>query len=622
MEELLGRAEELSLRLVVFGGEALQPRMLRRWFERCGDQSPRLVNMYGITETTVHVTYRPLVYADAEQDRSPIGVPIPDLTLYLLDGALSPVPPGIAGELFVGGAGVARGYLNRPELTAERFIQNPFGPGRLYRTGDRARWTPERGFSFEGRIDDQVKVRGFRIELGEIQAALTDHELVADAAVVSFEGPDGDTRLAAFVVLKSSGGESAALRGELRAALQARLPEYMVPSTFVVLDELPLTTNGKLDRTALPAPVPDRASEDAAVAPRTATEAALVSIWRELLGAETIGIHDDFFDLGGHSLLAMRVLAEIERVLGVEVPLKWFFESGAVTVAGLAAKIEVPPKREAGGRPRLSMERGESSSILFFIHHDKPSMVSLRHFVSQLGPDIRLEGLVLEPAVGRFDHSESVEGLAQPMLERILKTQPHGPYYIAGFLLGGLLAYEIAGRLRAVGEPVAWLGLLDAAAPAADARWLRNHYSLRQRVLRQRQRGPRDTLAKLVEIARREPKTYKALKGQVEDGVENLPRFDHMGARKLAARYVCVGHDAPMDILATPHRIALAGSDSLGWDEVHRGTLRVHRVAYEPPGIVTMGHVGSVARLNALYERTAEIVNTDVKEARRVWEAG
>ncbi|MBV8940697.1 MAG: AMP-binding protein, partial [Solirubrobacterales bacterium] len=630
MDELLDRAEELSLRLVVFGGEALSPRTLRRWFERCGDQSPRLVNMYGITETTVHVTYRPLRCADAEQDRSPIGVPIPDLALYLLDGALSPVAPGVAGELFVGGAGVARGYLNRPELTAERFIQNPFGPGRLYRSGDRARWSRDQGFSFEGRIDDQVKVRGFRIELGEIRAALIDHEVVADAVVLAHQGPQGDTRLAAYVVLKSSGRESASLRGELRAALQERLPEYMIPSSFTVLDELPLTANGKLDRKALPAPVPDRTSEDAAVAPRTATEAALVGIWRELLGAETIGIHDDFFELGGHSLLALSVLAEVERVLGVEVPLKRLFESGTVTVAGLAAKIEVPPKREAGGKTGVSLERSDSSPILFFVHADEPTMVTLRHFVSRLGPDVRLEGLVPERAGGPFDRSESVEGMARPMLDTIRRMQPRGPYYIAGFSLGGLLAYEIAGRLRAAGEPVAWLGVLDAATPAVDTRWLRSHYSLRQWVPRQWQRGPRGELAKIGEVARRKLTSQmvrlhlrqpdRAWPAYRVKGSLNLPRFDHLSAVKLGARYACVGHDAPMDLFATEPRIALASSDSLGWEEVHRGVLRVHRVAVDHSAVVTGAHVARIAQLNALYARAAEIVSTDVKEARRVWE--
>ena len=285
--------------------------------------------------------------------------------LYVLDEHLQPVPVGVPGEVYIGGVGLARGYLNRPELTAERFIADPFNadPGaRLYRTGDLVRWRDGGVIEYLGRLDHQVKMRGFRIELGEIEAALIDHELVADAVVVASKDPLGDTRLAAYVVLKSSGGETAGLRGDLRAALQVRLPEYMVPSSFIVLDELPLTSNGKLDRKALPAPVPGRASGDAAVPPSTATEAALVGIWRELFGtrAETIGIHDDFFDLGGHSLLVLRVLEEVKHVLGVEVPLKWFFEGGTVTVAGLAAKIEVPPKREAGGRRGLSLERSET----------------------------------------------------------------------------------------------------------------------------------------------------------------------------------------------------------------------------------------------------------------------
>ncbi len=305
------------------------------------------------------------------------------------------------------------------------------------------------------------------------------------------------------------------IRAQLREAANDVIGDRDAPQT---------RPGGERDRQrpqGLPAPVPDRATNDAAVPPRTATEAALVGIWRELLGprAETIGIHDDFFDLGGHSLLVLRVLEEVEHVLGVEVPLKWFFEGGTVTVAGLAAKIEVPPKREAGGRRGVSLERGDSSPILFFVHQDKPSMVSLRHFVSLLGPDVRVEGLLLERAGGRFDRSESVEGLASPMLDTILRKQPHGPYHIAGYWFGGLLAYEIAGRLRAAGQPVAWLGLLDAAAPAADARWLRSHFSLRQRALRQRQRAPRATLAKIVEVARREAPSYKDLKECDEGGL-------------------------------------------------------------------------------------------------------
>ncbi len=243
-EELVRVAGDLALRLVIFGGEALHPSSLRPWFRRFGDDGPRLVNMYGITETTVHVTYRVLSAADCERDTSPIGEPIPDLQVYVLDDRLEPVAPGVPGELFVGGAGVARGYLNRPELTAERFVPNPFGPGRLYRSGDGARYREDGGLEFLGRLDDQVKIRGFRIELGEIQATLAGHAAVGESVVVAFDGSDGDTRLAAYVVPNEAAGDlrralrgegaaagADALRAQLREWLTQKLPTFMVPAS-------------------------------------------------------------------------------------------------------------------------------------------------------------------------------------------------------------------------------------------------------------------------------------------------------------------------------------------------------------------------------------------------------
>jgi amino acid adenylation domain-containing protein len=245
------RGGDLALRVVVFGGEALEPASLRDWVERRGAETPRLVNMYGITETTVHVTYRPLGREDVFGGAgSPIGRAIPDLRLYVLDPARRPVPIGVPGELYVGGAGVARGYLNRPELTAERFVDDPFAPGRLYRTGDRVRWMADGTLEYLGRLDEQVKIRGFRIELGEIEAALRQAPAVADCAVVVREDEPGDRRLVAYVV-------GAAEAEALRELLRRSLPEYMVPSAFVALDALPLTPNGKLDGRALPAPEVD-----------------------------------------------------------------------------------------------------------------------------------------------------------------------------------------------------------------------------------------------------------------------------------------------------------------------------------------------------------------------------
>ncbi|HVR97735.1 MAG TPA: amino acid adenylation domain-containing protein, partial [Thermoanaerobaculia bacterium] len=290
---------DLALRYVVFGGEALDPAILGPWFER-HDETPQMINMYGITETTVHVTWRRMTAADVlRAPLSPIGEPIPDLQLYLLDIRQFPTPVGVAGEICVAGDGLARGYLGRPDLTAARFRPYPFGahPGaRLYRSGDLARRLPNGDVEYLGRIDSQVKIRGFRIELGEIEAALAVIPEVQNAVVLA-----RGERLVAWVV--PSNGE--VKLDELRRLLRTRLPEYMVPSAFVVLDTLPLTANGKLDRRALPDP--QARSTEPALLPRTDTEEIIAAAWREALGLETVGVEDSFFDLGGHSLLVVQV---------------------------------------------------------------------------------------------------------------------------------------------------------------------------------------------------------------------------------------------------------------------------------------------------------------------------
>jgi amino acid adenylation domain-containing protein len=326
---------DYALRTVIFGGEALELQSLRPWFERYGDERPLLVNMYGITETTVHVTYRPIRQADLEAGRgSVIGEPIPDLRVYILDPHGEPVPIGVPGELYVGGAGVARGYLNRAELTAQRFVADRFEPGgRLYRTGDLARRLASGDIEYLGRIDAQVKIRGFRIELGEIESALGTHPAIREAVVLAREDSPGDKRLVAYVV---STDASADLAEALRAHIRTTLPEYMVPAHFVVLEALPLTENGKVDRRALPAP--ERSASQAYVAPRNATEEKLAAIWAEVLKVERVGIHDNFFEAGGHSVLATQVVSRVRAALAVELPLRELFL--VPTISGLAVRID------------------------------------------------------------------------------------------------------------------------------------------------------------------------------------------------------------------------------------------------------------------------------------------
>lgn len=329
-----------ALRLVIFGGEALDPQSLQPWFDKHGELQPRLVNMYGITETTVHVTYRPLNAAVVSSGASLIGRAIPDLQIYILDPDCQLVPVGVPGEMYIGGAGLAKGYLNRPELTAERFIANPFGRQqgeRLYKTGDLARYRPDGDIEYLGRSDHQVKIRGFRIELGEIESSLSQHPGVRDAAVLVREHDAGDRRLIAYVVAEPEATpDPAGLRNHLRADL----PDYMQPAAFVVLKAFPLTANGKLDRDALPLPEDMRDGyENEYAPPRSEREQQLTGIWCEVLKLDYVGIHDNFFDLGGHSLLATQVMSRVRERLGVELPLSEIFSNP--TVAQLMPVIEM-----------------------------------------------------------------------------------------------------------------------------------------------------------------------------------------------------------------------------------------------------------------------------------------
>ncbi|WP_328992208.1 pyoverdine non-ribosomal peptide synthetase PvdD [Pseudomonas aeruginosa] len=319
--------QQPALRYVIFGGEALDLQSLRPWFQRFGDRQPQLVNMYGITETTVHVTYRPVSEADLEGGLvSPIGGTIPDLSWYILDRDLNPVPRGAVGELYIGRAGLARGYLRRPGLSASRFVPNPFPGGageRLYRTGDLARFQADGNIEYIGRIDHQVKVRGFRIELGEIEAALAGLAGVRDAVVLAHDGVGG-TQLVGYVVADSA-EDAERLRESLRESLKRHLPDYMVPAHLMLLERMPLTVNGKLDRQALPQPDASL-SQQAYRAPGSELEQRIAAIWAEILGVERVGLDDNFFELGGHSLLATRVISRVRQEQQLDASLKALFE--------------------------------------------------------------------------------------------------------------------------------------------------------------------------------------------------------------------------------------------------------------------------------------------------------
>ncbi|MBV9772340.1 MAG: amino acid adenylation domain-containing protein, partial [Gemmatimonadetes bacterium] len=333
-----------SVRMVVTGGEACAPDVVDRWATgRC------FYNCYGPTEASIWATY---ARALPGEGRVTLGAPIDNARVYVLDPRMNPVPVGVPGELYIGGVGITRGYLNRAELTAERFVPDPFGGeagARLYRTGDRTRWLATGEVEFLGRVDAQVKVRGFRIELGEVEAALSRCAGVREAAAVALQERTGP-RLVAYLVPEAG---KAPTVGAVRDALREALPEYMVPSAFVVMEEFPLTPNGKVDRRALPAP-DALGLESGYVAPRTPTEEILAGVWSAVLGVERVGVHDGFLELGGHSLLATRMISRIRQALGVDLPVRALFE--AATVARLAERAE-SARREIRRYPSLPLLR-------------------------------------------------------------------------------------------------------------------------------------------------------------------------------------------------------------------------------------------------------------------------
>ncbi len=399
---------ELALRYVIFGGEALDPARLETWYARHPDDAPVLVNMYGITETTVHTTYGPLDRSSAAGGRGTIGTGLPDMRLYVLDARLRPVPAGVTGELYVAAAGLARGYLNRPGLSAERFVACPHGPGRMYRTGDLARWLPDGTLEYRGRADQQVQLRGFRIEPGEIEAVLARHPSVGQVAVLVREDRPGDRRLVAYA---TGDADPAALR----AFCAESLPEYMVPSAVVMLGALPLTGNGKLDRAALPAPGP-AAGAGGGRGPADAREEILCQVFAEVLGLPSVGPEDDFFALGGHSLLVMRLVSRARAVLDVEVPLRAVFE--ARSAAGLAARLSGAGHRRpalvARSRPeRVPLSYGQRR--LWFIGQlEGPSPTYNSPVVVRLsgGLDRAALAAALRDVIGRHEVLRTVYAVA------------------------------------------------------------------------------------------------------------------------------------------------------------------------------------------------------------------
>ncbi len=609
------------LKRVICSGEALPFALQERFFMRLPDVE--LHNLYGPTEASVDVTFWSCVAGDPRRIL-PIGRPIANIQCYVLNGLLEPVPAGVSGELHLAGAGLARGYLNRPDLTAEKFIPNPFSaaPGsRLYRTGDLCRWLPDGNLEFLGRIDHQVKIRGYRIELGEIESSLRAHNQVREAVVVAREDQPGEKRMVAYVVPAAEGGttvSAAALREHLRAGL----PTYMVPSAFVFLEALPLTPNGKLDRKALPAPDGHVELDGPYVPPRNPVEEQLCAIWQEVLRLERVGVHDNFFELGGHSLLTVQAMARIQAVLDKRLPLAALFQNP--TVKKLASVIGEQSLVDFW-KPVVSIQSQGRQPPLFFVPGAGGHVFYLRDLARHLGRGRPFYGLQPPGLDGQTTPLTGIEELAAYFVEAIQAIQPDGPYLLAGHSFGGHVAFEMAQQLQRTGRTVGLLAIVDTTAPRPqpeiaagfdswdDATWIMGVAELFGQFYNKRAELSYEKLVRATQAEQLE----ELLAWMKQVGLQP-PSSDTTQIRGLLqvyksnvlAKYVC------RTDRAVPTRIAVFRAENqpapdehahqqpdlcLGWSEYAAGPLEICEVPGDHISMMAEPHVRHLAgRLNSI----------------------
>jgi amino acid adenylation domain-containing protein len=608
-----------SLRLVVFGGEKAFPDRLAQWQERAAE-GVRFLNGYGPSEATVAATFWELSVGGLKSGSRtvPIGRPIANARTYVLDETLQPVAAGILGELYIGGVGLARGYRKRPDLTTERFIQDPFRGGgeRLYRTGDRVRYRSDGNLEYFGRADEQVKLRGFRVEPGEVETALRAHPAVREAAVV-LKGEAAHQRLVAYLVQRE--GETP-LATDLRSFLKRTLPDFMIPAAFVTLAALPLTPNGKVDRKALPELGGARPGlERKYVAPRDLVEIKLARLWQRVLNLDRVGMQDDFFELGGHSLLAVRLLFEVEKSFDRRLPLSVIFD--APTVGQLASLL-----REEGWSPSWSslvpIQAGGSRPPLYCVHALGGNVLTYKLLSRHLGPDQPIYALQAQGLDGTQPPHTRVEDMAAHYIKAIGQLQPEGPYPLAGFSFGGVVAFEMARQLRVAGQKVSLVALLDTdnlPAPPPDpespaqlgylgfvARRLRIHLG---RLRRLRPKEAVSYFRDKAEVA------VQWIRGTIRARQEwhSLPepiRIVNAANTQAARAYVPGSYEGPVTLFRACERRRTNPSDpDLGWAEVCRGGLEIVEIPGGHFSILEEPEVQELAR--ELGARLAALEETD-----------
>ena len=560
---------------VLFGGDRADARAVAQVLRHGSPH--RLVNAYGPTETTTFATWQLVTEVPADIVTVPIGRPISNTRVYLLDAHRVPVPIGVPGEIYIGGPGVALGYLGRPELTVERFLPDPFSRdpnGRLFRTGDLARFLPDGRIEFLGRMDTQVKIRGFRVEPGEVEAVLEQHPDVREVVVLVRQTAAGDKALVAYIVPNQERSPS---EQALAAFARAKLPSYMVPTAVVLMDALPLTASGKVDRRALPsAEFENVLQRSASRPPRDELERRLVAIWEGVLGVRPIGVNENFFDLGGHSLLAMRLFAVLEKALEMRLPLAMLLR--APTVEDQARLI-----RSEGWLPQLSslvpIQPSGSKPPLFCVHWAGGHVLVYRDLAALLGPDQPVYGL---QALGldrvQPPHTR-IEDMAAHYIREMRELQPSGPYYLAGASMGGMIAFEMAQQLVAQGERIGLVALLDTVSevkkrplPVRDrirlhARKLQGlHLSARWTYLLERTRSRFNRILYRIVIRSGWP---------LPPFMKSLKEISYQAAMNYHPR----PYPGKVTLFRAAHRPpGREGDPFLGWDRVAGGGMEVHEI--------------------------------------------
>ena len=577
------------MRVVVVGGEKPFHASLLKWLKFARPQGVRWINAYGPTEASISsATFEPDLNHPPDS-LVPIGRALPNTKLYILDRYLNVVPIGVPGELHIGGMGLARGYLNRPEITKEKFIPDPFSidPGaRLYKSGDIARYLPTGEIDCLGRKDHQVKLRGFRIELGEIEEVLSAHPEVVEAAVIVRQAETGDKKLVAFIVPAESNKFEAA---EIRSYIRQKLPEYMVPSEFVTLTAMPLTTAGKVDRRRLPLTIPKSITSTSSSLPTDALEAKLVKIWEEVLDTQPIGTDRNFFELGGHSLLAARLIYRIGQALGQRLPIALLFQ--APTIASFAAVL-----RQKEWKPSWSslvpMQPLGSRPPFFCVHGVGGNIIGFNALAARMQPEQPFYGLQAQGLNGANPCHASVEEMAAHYIAEIRKVQPRGPYYIGGFSFGGLVAYEMARQLTAQDEGVGSLLLFDTYTAKLTSKTV----SLANILLSDHRK---ELLAKLPAALK------KSLKRRL--GSWQIP--SHLkrvrdACSQAAADYVLKPYSGRVTLFCAREK-SLRSSNGMysGWALLAAGGVEVHDIAGDHGGMLREPQVAALAaRLKSCLE--------------------